>query len=154
MTGKLIAEMKRKKTAHIDTTSANFRNLVISLSDSVGQHHISVVRDAMHPNALISSEAVHYELVKKIFRDIYRANRCYHLNATVDCHKTFDVLGKIHAELVDSEKTDVDQIGLLQNIGEATRKFFEAHDSCPSNQTPESKDSSVTPFSTVASLIR
>ncbi len=108
----------------------------------------------MHPNALISSEAVHYELVKKIFRDIYRANRCYHLNATVDCHKTFDVLGKIHAELVDSEKTDVDQIGLLQNIGEATRKFFEAHNSCPSNQTSESNNSPVTPLGTVVSLIR
>lgn len=146
--------MKRKKTAHIDTTSANFRNLVISLSESVGQHQISVVRDAMHPNALISSEAVHYELVKKIFREIYRANRCYHLNATVDCHKTFDVLGKIHAELVDSEKSDVDQIRLLHSIGEATRIFFEAHDSCPSNLASESKDSSVTPFSTAASLIR
>ncbi len=123
--------MKHKRKVRIDTATANFRNLAVSLSESVGEHHISVVRDAMHPNLLISSEAVHYELIKKIFRDIYRANRCYHLNASVDCHITFDVLGKIHAELIDSQTADVDQIGLLHNIGEATRIFFETHNSCP-----------------------
>lgn len=131
----------------MDPTSANFRNFAVSLSESVGQHHISVVRDAMHPNALISSEAVHYELVKKIFRDIYRANHCHHLNASVDCDTTFDVLGRIHADLVDSKTSDVDQIGLLRKIGEATRIFFETHDSCtPVPQPPPPRRSSPIPF--------
>ncbi len=138
--------MTRRKSAQIDTTSANFRNLAISLSNSVGEHQISVVRDAMHPNALISSEAVHYELVKKIFRHIYRANRCYHLNAPIDCNTTFDVLGKIHAELVDSDKSDIDQIQLLRSIGEAARLFFETHDSCPPVSTSEARTSSVIPL--------
>lgn len=140
--------MKRKRSANLDTTSANFRNLAVTLSDAVGQHHISVVRDAMHPNALISSEAVHYELVKKIFRDIYRANHCYHLNASVDCNTTFDVLGKIHADLIDSETSDVDQISLLREIGEATRIFFESHNSCPPpvRQSSRPRNSSVTPI--------
>ncbi len=136
--------MKRKKRSRVDTTSANFRNLVVSLSESIGQHQISVVLDAMHPDTLISSEAVHYELVKKIFRDIYRANHCYHLNAPIDCHTTFDVLGRIHAELIDSEKSDVDQIGLLYSIGEFTRNFFETHNSCPPMPTFEAHPSSVT----------
>lgn len=139
--------MKRKRSTTLDTTSANFRNFVVTLSETVGQHHISVVQDAMHPNALISSEAVHYELVKKIFREIYRANHCYHLNASVDCNTTFDVLGKIHADLVDSDLSDVDQISLLREIGEATRIFFETHDCCPPiSQSSPPRNSSVTPF--------
>ncbi len=137
--------MKRKKTATVDTTSANYRNLVVTLSETVGQHQISVMRDAMHPDSLISSEAVHYELVKKIFRDIYRANRCYHLNASIDCHTTFDVLGKIHADLVDSDQSDVDQIGLIREIGEATRTFFERHDSCPTVVEIDAHNSSLRP---------
>ncbi len=137
--------MKRKKTSSVDTTSANYRNLAITLSETVGQHQISVERNAMHPDSLISSEAVHYELVKKIFRDIYRANRCYHLNAPIDCHITFDVLGKIHADLLDSDKADIDQIGLIRLIGEVTRSFFEKHDVCPVKSEPEAQKTSVTP---------
>lgn len=137
--------MKRKKTAPVDTTSANFRNLAITLSETVGQHQISVEPNAMHPDSLISSEAVHYELVKKIFRDIYRANHCYHLNAPIDCHTTFDVLGKIHADLIESDKSDIDQIGLIRIIGEATRSFFEKHDLCPMNSDIVARKSSVTP---------
>ena len=138
--------MKRKKSVSIDTASANFRNFVVTLSDRIGQHQIPVVRDAMHPNALISSEAVHYDLVKRIFRDIYRANHCYHLNASVSCHTTFDALGKVHAQLIDSDKTDIDQIGLLREIGEAAREFFEQHETDTPVPAAQKKSASITSF--------
>ena len=136
--------MKPKKSTPIDTTSANYRNLAFTLSEAVGQHQIAIAHDAMHPDSLISSEAVHYELVKKIFRDIYRANHCYHLNASIDCHTTFDVLGKIHAQLLDSDKSDIDQIDLIRNIGVATRSFFETHNSCPSESNFKTQQTSGT----------
>ena len=127
--------MAKQKPQHRTQSPVKFRRLVIALSESIGRHQIPVVFDATHPKRIINSDAVHYDLVKKIFLSIYRANRCYHLNAGIEFHQTFDALGKIQAELMHSITTDVDQIELLHTIGRHTGKFFEDHNSLPTEST-------------------
>ena len=116
--------MKKTKTFTVNESSTTFRNLTITLSETIGQHQIPLVHNATHPANVITSDAVHYDLVKKILRRIYRANRCYHLNAKINFQATFDALGQIQAELLDSTESDIDQINLLHDIGASTREFF------------------------------
>ena len=121
----------------------SFRNLVMTLSEIIGQHHIPLITNAMHPRSLIYADAVHYELVKKTLHSIYRANRCYHLNATVKFFPTFDALGKIQGELFASDTTDIDQVHLIQHMGEVAAEFFKTHNSFPSGLEIESNSPSI-----------
>ena len=128
--------MATSKSAKNGELPANFRQLAITLSNGIGRHQIPIVEDAMHPAALITSDAIHYELVKKIFRTIYRANHCYHLNASIDFVKTFDALGRIQEELLNSRDSDIDQVNLLHQIGTLSVEFFRERNSYPSIKSP------------------
>ncbi len=115
-----------------------------SLSDAIGHHQLPLVKNAMRPKELIAPDAVHYDLVKKIAIRIYRANRCFHINAPVRYEITFDSLGTIQGELIESKKTDIDQINLIHEIGMRAAEFF---NSCDAEDYEHAADQSNTPTS-------
>ena len=124
------------KASRAKQSAATFRRLVATLSNNIGNHHIPVVESAMHPSEIIAPDAVHYDLVKKVFRSLYRANHCYHLDAPVTFENTFDKLGEIYNELIHCDKTDIDQVKLLQDIGTQATKFFSKHNLLPQLVSP------------------
>ena len=128
--------MVKGKLTNLSKSRTSFRQFAKVLSDSIGQHQIPIIEDSDHPGSFISSEAIHYELVKRIFRSIYKANHCYHLNAPVTFLPTFDVLGKIHVELTNSGTSDIDQVNLLHDIGEIAADYFKNYESFPSRFDP------------------
>jgi len=75
-------------------------------------------------NDLLSPDAVHNELIQSIVRTVYCVNRCGHLDAKITMEDTFTALGRIRTSLLKSERSDVDQIDLLDNIGWYTRQYF------------------------------
>ncbi len=124
--------MSKKRSSRKSVPYATFRKLIVTLADDIGRHQIPIVESAMHPASLITSDAIHYELVKSLFRKIYRANNCYHVNAPVYFHSTFDAIGSTYGEILNSSTSDVDQVSLIQNIGDVAVDFFKTYDSYPS----------------------
>ncbi len=123
--------MVRETATKIGKPKTTFRQFAFVLADSLGEHQIPLDDRADHLRLFVCSDAIHYELVKKVFRSIYKANRCYHLNAPIAFAATFDVLGRIHFELTQSDTTDIDQIKLLHDIGEIAADYFKRHASIP-----------------------
>ena len=124
--------MKRIAASYNKSCStAVYLELLVFLSRTVGAHQIPVNEVATHQNEVVDPDAVHYDLVKKIARTLYRANRCFHVSAPIRFDRTFDALGLIHKELAESERTDIDQMNLLHDIGVSTRKYFESKTSSP-----------------------
>lgn len=145
--------MGKKRSRNKSVPYATFRKLVSALADNVGHHQIPVDESAMHPAALIKPDAIHYDLIKKLMRAVYRSNRCYHLNAPVYFDSTFDAIGKIYGEVVNSSKSDIDQVNLVHEIGIVAAEFFKAYNSYPSTAHSElSAASSNTEKGTVRQL--
>ena len=113
-------------TSSRDQSARNtgFRDLVLYLADRIGRQHIPAQDDAADIHHLLSADAVHHELIKNTVRLIYRSNHCGHLDAPVTQDKTFKVLGAIRKELAGSQFTDIDQINLLESVGDACRQWF------------------------------
>ncbi len=118
-----------------------YRGLLILLSECIGSHHISVAVNEMHPSKVISSEAVHYDLVKKVASAVYRANKCFHVNAPIQYEATMNALGQIHSELIQTDTTDIDQVSLMREIGFCAMEYFETLSSPPPN--PDEGENSV-----------
>ncbi|MDE0309481.1 MAG: hypothetical protein OXI60_06575 [Acidiferrobacterales bacterium] len=123
--------MSKKRSKKKSVTYATFRNLVSTLADQIGHHQIPIEQTAMHPAALITSDAIHYDIVKKLTRAIYRANSCYHLNAPIYFESTFDAIGEIYGDIVNSDVSDIDQVELVHQIGSVAAEFFKQYDSYP-----------------------
>jgi hypothetical protein len=110
----------REQSVH----KTGFRDLVLYLADRIGRQHIPVHDDAADIHDLLGADAVHHELIKNTVRRIYRSNHCGHLDAPITQDKTFKVLGAIRKELAGSQFTDIDQINLLDSVGDACRQWF------------------------------
>ena len=104
--------------------NTGFRDLVLYLADRIGRQHIPAHDDAADIHDLLGADAVHHELIKNTVRRIYRSNHCGHLDAPITQDKTFKVLGAIRKELASSQFTDIDQINLLESVGDACRQWF------------------------------
>ncbi len=97
--------------------ATTFREMMLSLCERVGSHHLPVRADACEIHDFLDQDAVHHDLVKRLVRDVYRANRCSHLDASVTLTTTFTALGLIRGDVIRSGRCDVDQLGLLEEIG-------------------------------------
>lgn len=102
-----------------------FRALVMQLAEHVGRQHIPVNEDAENIHDLLGADAVHHELIKRVVRKVYKANHCGHLDSVIDPEPTFTVLGEIRRELTSSQFSDIDQINLIDAIGEAVRVWLQ-----------------------------
>ncbi len=107
---------------------------MVSLSNAIGRHQLSLNESAMRPKELVAPDAVHYDLVKKIALNVYRANRCFHINAPIDRQRTFDALGTIQGELLQSDRTDIDQMNLVHEIGIHCAEFFDSRSDSPAKR--------------------
>lgn len=101
-----------------------FRDLMLRLADQIGRHHLPVVDDAHEIGEFLGDDAIHHELVKRVVRSVYRANRCGHLNAQISANPTFDAIGKIRGELFRSNETDIEAIRLMDQIGDLVSQSF------------------------------
>jgi hypothetical protein len=101
-----------------------FSDLVALWADRLGRHQVPLREECTDINDLLSPDAVHHELIQDIVRRVYCVNGCGHLNAGITLENTFTALGRVRQKLLESRRSDVDQINLLDNIGWYTRQYF------------------------------
>jgi hypothetical protein len=99
-------------------TAPGFRDTLIGVSRSLGPHHLPLDHKASDINSFLGADSTHHSLVKRAVMAIYRANRCSHLDSLIDTTRTFDALGKLYGELNGDPDTDVDQVDLLEKLGQ------------------------------------
>ncbi len=102
-----------------------FRDLIRHLADEIGRHQIPVRTRATDIHEFIGPDSIHHELVNELVRAIYKANRCGHLDAPVHAAGTFNALGNLRARLSQSNRADVDQINLIDDIGWTVRELLD-----------------------------
>jgi len=101
-----------------------FRNLLLQLADAVGRHQLPLDEQAHEIRDFLRPDAVHHEIVKRLVLEIYRANRCGHLNAAVAYEDTITPLIALRRELRHSLHSDVDQVRLVDVLCEETERLF------------------------------
>lgn len=114
-----------------------FRALMVEIAHRVGDHHIPVYSGAADIHSFVGTDAVHHDLVVQIIRQIYKANRCGHLDAAVASRPTFAVLGRIRGHLSQCGQSDIDQVNLLDTLGWVVREIFTDHELIASGFTEE-----------------
>ena len=97
--------MQDSNTARHDTP-VTFRYMIRHLADEIGRHHIPVRIQATDIHEFMGPDSIHHELVNKLVRAIYKANRCGHLDAPVHAAETFNALGNVRARLSQSGRAD------------------------------------------------
>ncbi len=114
-----------------------FRTLMVELAHRIGDHHLPVYAGAADIHAFLGADAVHHELIAQVVRQVYKANRCGHLDAAVTSRPTFAVLGRIRGRLSQCVQSDIDQVNLLDMLGWATREIFANHELLPGSFADE-----------------
>ena len=120
---------------------ARFRELVSWWADRLGRHQVPLREGVEDIRDLLTHDAVHHELIQEIVRGVYCRNRCGHLDAAINLEETFSALGRVREKLLQSRRSDVDQINLLDNIGWYTRQYFgPAHETQRAREVCEPAD--------------
>lgn len=108
-----------------------FRKLINFLGDCLGSHQVPVRPRARELADFLRADAVHHDLVKPLVREIYRANRCGHLDAAVYREPTLEVLARFRLELLRRPGTDVDQFNFAESLCENAAAFFDKANPTP-----------------------
>ena len=109
----------------MSSSPVGFRELMNRTAEAVGRHHIPVRDTAGDINEFLEQSAIHHTLIHRLVRSVYRANRCCHLDASVQQCATLEILGALRGELVRSSGTDVDQLNLVDAVGTAMQAAFQ-----------------------------
>ena len=102
-----------------------FIQLVEQLARHVGTHQLPLNTAANRLQGLIESSAVHYKLMTQILAAIYARNQCRGLDDRVDLDASFEALVPIRFALLQSPRTDVDTIRLLEDVCVALALVFD-----------------------------
>jgi hypothetical protein len=85
-----------------------FLELMQALERRLGSHQLPLRAQARGLSDLIEDGALHPDLMRRLSRDLYVANRCRQLSDTVSPDLTLDILGSIRFEILESPASDVD----------------------------------------------
>ena len=97
-----------------------FRELAQYLGDLL----LPLAHQATSPKTIVSSEALHSEIVKRMAIKIYRSNNCLGMKSPVSLFSTLDALGQLRYEITIKETTDTQSIDFLESVGRATIEIF------------------------------
>lgn len=105
-------------------STLTFRAFFAVLSDRIGAHLLPVRADAHDIGGFLAADGVHHPLDHRLARCIYRANRCGHLDARICPRTTFGALGRFLKELTGMPHTDIEQVALVEAVGEQLRMLW------------------------------
>lgn len=97
-----------------------FRQYIQLLAEKVGLHQIPVVPNANEIRYFLAEDAVHHQFVTTLVRDIYKKNRCGHLDANIDPAKTMSLLGIMRSALLTENDADICKVRLMNQLCEVS----------------------------------
>ena len=112
----------------------NFLGLMQILERRLGYQHLPLNVAARGIKDIFDGSAVHHELMIKLVRAIFAANRCQRLSDPVTHAATFNALGPLRLETLRSGNTDVCTYRFLEELCRALDRAF-ADPQTPSRQT-------------------
>ena len=105
--------------------SKTFRQLVVHLSDHFGNLNLGIDYRANSLEKLLPHDGVQRQTVHAILQSIYQNNQCGDLDSAVSLEHTFDGLGDLGWALRSCDETGVDEITLLEQVGECLAVWFQ-----------------------------
>ena len=104
--------------------SARFIDFVCFLANTIEGHTFSINEQAKELNELFDQNSIHYALTRQVLADIYKAHQCQNLRQAIKPFNVLDILGQTRGQLLD-KKGDIDQINLIDRMGELTVEYFQ-----------------------------
>ncbi|OGI38479.1 MAG: hypothetical protein A2140_10270 [Candidatus Muproteobacteria bacterium RBG_16_62_13] len=104
-----------------------FLELVQTLEQHLGSHQLPLRPHARGLADLIDDGALHPDLMRRLLRDLYVANRCRRLADPVSQTITLDVLGSIRFEILESPSSDIDLCRTIEEFCTAVTTLFAEH---------------------------
>lgn len=102
----------------------NFLELMRTLETRLGYQHLPLNPSARGIKDIFDSSAVHHELMTRLVRAIFAANRCQRLTDAVTHSATFNALGPLRLETLRSGTTDVCTYRFLEELCRALDGAF------------------------------
>ncbi len=102
----------------------NFLELMQLLERRLGYQHLPLNQAASGIKNVFEGSAVHHELMIKLVRAIFAANRCQRLTDPVSHAATFNALGPLRLETLRSGSTDVCTYRFLEELCRALDRAF------------------------------
>ena len=115
------------------TLEITFRQLMRHLAVCLGQHQFPVNDRVSDIADILSDVAIHHELTRRIIREIYKANRCGHLDATIAIEPTLKILGKIQGDLMRSSNSDIDIVRYFSELVHSVSEILRINDDASKN---------------------
>ena len=101
-------------------TLVGFRNYFEQLEAHLGTLLVPIQHAATGPRQIVTAEALHTDLARKVAVEIYRENQCRGMESPVRLFPTLDALGRLRFKTEDSNTTDRASVEFLESLGEAT----------------------------------
>jgi hypothetical protein len=115
--------------------SESFQTYLQFISDMLGGDLFPLESGESDISSLVSHRAIDYELVRSIVREIQLHNAVFYLTDKLSAYATLDALGALRGQLL-RRRGDINQISLIDRIGELTVTFFNiSQDSPPAAST-------------------
>jgi len=102
----------------------NFLELMQTLERRLGYQHLPLNASARGIKDILDGSAVHHELMTRLLRAIFAANRCQRLTDLVTHAATFNALGPLRLETLRAGSTDVCTYRFLEELCRALDRAF------------------------------
>ena len=102
------------------TTLVRYRNYFERLEAHLGVLLIPIQHNATGPRQIVTTEALHADVIRKAAVDIYRKNQCRGMESPIQLFPTLDALGNLRFRAEQSDTTDQTTIDFLELLGQAT----------------------------------
>lgn len=114
-----------------------FLELMQILERRLGYQHLPLNAAARGIKDIFDGSAVHHELMTKLVRAFFAANRCQRLSDPVSHAATFNALGPLRLETLRAGSTDVCTYRFLEELCRALDRAFA--DGSPASRAPKSR---------------
>ncbi|MBI3899362.1 MAG: hypothetical protein HY308_13840 [Gammaproteobacteria bacterium] len=93
-----------------------FFELMQQLEAHLGYHQIPLNAGATNLKNLFECSPLHHELMMRLTQAIYSGNRCRRLSDNIEHNVTFEAIGPIRLQVLQSPQTDVDLFRLINEL--------------------------------------
>ncbi len=122
---------------------STFVHYCTTVAQQLGGHRFPLNADAKQLDELLDPNAIHYSLTRQVLFEVYAAHQLQNIRQPIEAYTVLDALGAIRGDLLD-KRGDVDQIALIDQIGELTVAYFKLEQ--PTLNTPPPVRSKVLPL--------
>jgi len=117
-------------------TFVGFRNYFEQLEEHLGALLVPIQPRATGPRQIVTAEALHADLARRVAFEVYRENQCRGMESLVRLFPTLDALGRLRLKAEDSNTADQASVEFLESLGEVTLSILSTQSTNDSEPNP------------------